>query len=248
VAPGWSTLRTGTACPTGTPHHRSTRPSQPGQQFGPATRCPSPLAALLADHPAPGPPSPDDPWAMTSKLAPTRATGSSPISSRREAKLAVFSFLETFYNPRRPVWLRAVNLPPTRWRELDRGLIMPLSTLLTLAVDADCPPVQVQVATGPDSGWLSDPLLRAAPAPGPARPCGPDAAAPGCARAARGRGLVGPRRDAWPAAARCRRRRGRPPTDGRDWSSRPDHRGGRPRPPAVARLEPAHGRGSSRGA
>jgi len=38
---------------------------------------------------------------MTSKLAPTRATGSSPISSRREAKLAVFSFLETFYNPRR---------------------------------------------------------------------------------------------------------------------------------------------------
>jgi len=55
----------------------------------------------------------------------------------------------------RTVWLRAVNLPPTRWRELDRGLITPLSTLLTLAVDADCPPVQVEVATGPDSGWLS---------------------------------------------------------------------------------------------
>ena len=55
----------------------------------------------------------------------------------------------------RTVWLRAVNLPPTRWRELDRGLVTPLSTLLTLAVDADCPPVQVEVATGPDSGWLS---------------------------------------------------------------------------------------------
>lgn len=55
----------------------------------------------------------------------------------------------------RTVWLRAVNLPPTRWRELDRGLVTPLSTLLTLAVDADCPPVQVEVATGLDSGWLS---------------------------------------------------------------------------------------------
>jgi hypothetical protein len=55
----------------------------------------------------------------------------------------------------RTVWLRVVNLPPTRWRELDRGLVTPLSTLLTLAVDADCPPVQVEVATGPDSGWLS---------------------------------------------------------------------------------------------
>ena len=55
----------------------------------------------------------------------------------------------------RTVWLRAVNLPPARWREVDRGLVTPLSTLLTLAVDADCPPVQVEVATGPDSGWLS---------------------------------------------------------------------------------------------
>jgi len=49
-------------------------PAVPARAAVPArdTGCPSPLAALLADHPAPGPPSPDDPWAMTSKLAPTR--------------------------------------------------------------------------------------------------------------------------------------------------------------------------------
>ncbi len=176
-----------------------------------------------------------------------------PVPLRKGGRLDLQQVLACFSDVSgggltRTVWLRAVNLPPTRWRELDRGLITPLSTLFTLAVDADCPPVQVEVATGPDSGWLSIHSSGLRPPPDRARPCGPDAAAPGCARAARGRGLVGPRRDPRPAAARCRRRRGRPPTDGRDWSSRPDHRGGRPRPPAVARLEPAHGRGSSRSA
>ncbi len=55
----------------------------------------------------------------------------------------------------RTVWLRAVQLRPTGWIDLDRTLVAPLSTLLTLATGADCPPVEVEVDNGSGSGWLS---------------------------------------------------------------------------------------------
>jgi len=55
----------------------------------------------------------------------------------------------------RVVWLRVDGHPPARWPELDRSLVTPLVTLLTLAVDADCAPVQVELAAGTDTGWLS---------------------------------------------------------------------------------------------
>lgn len=55
----------------------------------------------------------------------------------------------------RSVWLRIIDVPPATWRELDRSLVTPLSTLLTLAIDADCPPLHVQVATDSVTDWLS---------------------------------------------------------------------------------------------
>lgn len=55
----------------------------------------------------------------------------------------------------RVLWLRAVDLPPMTADDLDRRFVTPLTTLLTLATDTDCPPVAVQVATGPDQPWLT---------------------------------------------------------------------------------------------
>lgn len=55
----------------------------------------------------------------------------------------------------RSVWLRADHLPVARWSELDRSVVTPLTTLLTLAADMDCPALQVEVSTGANSGWLS---------------------------------------------------------------------------------------------
>lgn len=55
----------------------------------------------------------------------------------------------------RAVWLRVDGQPPARWLDLDRSLVTPLVTLLTLAVDVDCPPVQVELAAGTDTEWLS---------------------------------------------------------------------------------------------
>jgi IS30 family transposase len=54
----------------------------------------------------------------------------------------------------RSVWLRIIDMPPATWRELDRALVNPLSTLLTLAVDANCPPLHVQVAMDSETDWL----------------------------------------------------------------------------------------------
>ena len=55
----------------------------------------------------------------------------------------------------RVVWLRAVDLPPMTAEDLDRRFVTPLSSLLTLATDTDCPPVAVEIATGSDQPWLS---------------------------------------------------------------------------------------------
>lgn len=55
----------------------------------------------------------------------------------------------------RTVWLRAAQLRPTSWTDLDRTLVTPLSTLLTLATGHDCPPVEVEIDNGSGSGWLS---------------------------------------------------------------------------------------------
>jgi len=55
----------------------------------------------------------------------------------------------------RAVWFHAFNLSPTLWRELDRDLVTPLSTLLTLATGVDCPPVAIEVDTGAEAGWLT---------------------------------------------------------------------------------------------
>jgi hypothetical protein len=55
----------------------------------------------------------------------------------------------------RSVWLRIIDVPPATWRELDRSLVTSLSTLLTLAIDADCPPLHVQVATDCVTDWPS---------------------------------------------------------------------------------------------
>lgn len=54
----------------------------------------------------------------------------------------------------RTVWMRVVDLQPARWREFGRDLITPLSTLLTLAVGVECPPVEVEVAIDAHSDWL----------------------------------------------------------------------------------------------
>lgn len=37
---------------------------------------------------------------------------------------------------------------------MDRRLVTPLSSLVSLTADADCPPVAMQLATGPDARWL----------------------------------------------------------------------------------------------
>lgn len=55
----------------------------------------------------------------------------------------------------RQLWLRLRELPPTTFRVLDRTLITPMSSLLTLAVDSDCSPVAIQVATDAAGPWLS---------------------------------------------------------------------------------------------
>lgn len=54
----------------------------------------------------------------------------------------------------RAVWLCVLDAPPATWRELDRGRLTPLSTLLTLAADTDCPPLEVQLRTADSPGWL----------------------------------------------------------------------------------------------
>lgn len=55
----------------------------------------------------------------------------------------------------RVLWLRLEDLPAASRRELDRSVVTPLRTLLTLAVDADCPVMQIELATGDGCGWLS---------------------------------------------------------------------------------------------
>lgn len=55
----------------------------------------------------------------------------------------------------RTTWLRVDQLPAVWWRELDRGVVTPLTTLLTLAVGADCSAVEVEVSTGNDTRWMS---------------------------------------------------------------------------------------------
>ncbi len=55
----------------------------------------------------------------------------------------------------RAVWLRATGLPPATIDDLERRIVMPLSTLLTLATDTACPPVAVDVTVGPDQPWLT---------------------------------------------------------------------------------------------
>lgn len=55
----------------------------------------------------------------------------------------------------RAVWFHAFDLTPATWRELDRDLVTPLSTLLTLATGVDCPPVAIEVDTGTEAGWLT---------------------------------------------------------------------------------------------
>jgi len=55
----------------------------------------------------------------------------------------------------RSVWLRVECHRPTVWRDIDRGIVTPLSTLLTLGVDAASPPVAIELATTRGAGWLS---------------------------------------------------------------------------------------------
>lgn len=55
----------------------------------------------------------------------------------------------------RAVWVRAIGLPPATIDDLERRFVTPLSSLLTLATDAACPPVAVEVATGPNQPWLT---------------------------------------------------------------------------------------------
>lgn len=52
-------------------------------------------------------------------------------------------------------WLGLDGLPPSTEQELDRRFVTPLASLLSLAVDKDCPPVAIEVATGPDEPWLT---------------------------------------------------------------------------------------------
>lgn len=61
---------------------------------------------------------------------------------------------------RRVVWLRIVDLPldlprPPTADELSRRFVTPLASLVTLATGTDCPPVAVELATGPDEPWLT---------------------------------------------------------------------------------------------
>ena len=55
----------------------------------------------------------------------------------------------------RTVWLRATDLPPTRWRSLDRDLVIPLSSLLTLVTDTDCPVVEIEVLPQGEDSWCA---------------------------------------------------------------------------------------------
>jgi len=55
----------------------------------------------------------------------------------------------------RQLWLRLRELPPATFRVLDRTLITPMSSLLTLAVGSDCSPVAIEVATDAAGPWLS---------------------------------------------------------------------------------------------
>jgi hypothetical protein len=55
----------------------------------------------------------------------------------------------------REIWLRIAGVPPATVDDLDRRYVTPLSTLLTLAVDAYCSPRRVELATGPDEPWLT---------------------------------------------------------------------------------------------
>jgi len=55
----------------------------------------------------------------------------------------------------RVAWLGLDGLPPSTEQELDRRFVTPLASLLSLAVDKDCPPVAIEMATGPDEPWLT---------------------------------------------------------------------------------------------
>lgn len=70
------------------------------------------------------------------------------------------------------VWLRIDSLPTARWRQLDRAFVTPLVTLLTLAVDGDCPPIEVELARVGDAGteWLSMLSSSLRSAGGPSKP------------------------------------------------------------------------------
>lgn len=78
------------------------------------------------------------------------------------ARLGLEQVLESSLSPgfdggrvSRTVWLDVLELPPLTWEQLGRGVLTPLATLLTLAVDADCPLVEVEARAAPDGPWLS---------------------------------------------------------------------------------------------
>lgn len=74
----------------------------------------------------------------------------------------------------RPVWLRVVLPEPMTWHLMDRTVLTPLVTLLSLAVGADCSPVAIEVTPHPfpdaagSARWLR--LHSAALHPPAARP------------------------------------------------------------------------------
>lgn len=98
-----------------------------------------------------------------------RGSGPSPVSLEGEGRLDLEQEPEIEFSTvrsgriGRAVWLRAVDLPPMTAEDLDRRFVTPLSSLLTLATDTDCPPVAVEIATGSDQPWLEmhHPGLRA---------------------------------------------------------------------------------------
>jgi hypothetical protein len=56
----------------------------------------------------------------------------------------------------REVWLRLVDQPASTWQELDRDVLTPLSTLATMCVGSDCPPLQVDIGSDTETApWLA---------------------------------------------------------------------------------------------
>ena len=90
-----------------------------------------------------------------------RGSSPSPVSLRGGGQLDLEQTPEIEFSPLhggrigRAVWVRATGLPPATIDDLERRFVTPLSSLLTLATDAACPPVAVEVATGPNQPWLT---------------------------------------------------------------------------------------------